>query len=138
MRFSRLETNVNMKDDTPDSNVDDVVVSHNEAIWESKQLFSQSFAKLLYQISLDYSYVRGVKDCYDQVRETNLHDFVNLPKYSHRKWVSTFHRQALTIIYFHTVILRSSTRPFLKPYCDSIRESLQRHLPIAYFYIENF
>lgn len=138
LRFSRLESSANLSPEGTDANVDDVVVSHNEAIWESKQLFSHSFAKLLYQVTLDYSYMRAVKDGYDQVRETNLHDLDNLPKYSSKKWVSTFHRQALTIIYFHTVILRSSNKPHLKLYCDSIKDSLKNYLPIAYFYIENF
>jgi hypothetical protein len=119
--------------------VDNVVSLHNEQIWESKQLFSYSFAKLLYKISHEYSFDKEGKEVMDQVRNSNLHDFDNLPKYSGKqKWVSTFHRQALTIIYFHTVILRSTAKTYLKEYCDTIRHSLSNYFPVAFFYIENF
>lgn len=45
MRFSRLESNAN-DEDYQDEEVGNIVSTHNEAIWESKQLFSHSFAKL--------------------------------------------------------------------------------------------
>ena len=138
MRFSRLESNVGLNDEVHDENVDSVVHGHNEAIWESKQLFSNSFAKFLYQISRDYSYEKETKDVFNDVRSTNLHDLDNLPKYSVAKWVSTYHRQVLTILYFHTVILRSSGKPFLKEYCETIKDSVSKYFPIASFYIENF
>jgi hypothetical protein len=140
VRFSRLESNVETHDDNDenDEDVNDVVTSHNEAIWESKQLFSNSFAKMLFEISNNYSFEREGKNVLDQSRSANLHDFNHLPKYSKHKWVSTFHRQALTILYFHTVILRSNAKPFFKEYCDTIRVALTDFFPVAFFYIENF
>jgi hypothetical protein len=115
------------------------VSSHNEMLWESKQLFSYSFSKLLFKISQEYSFDKEGKEVMELVRSSNLHDFDNLPKYSSKqKWVSTYHRQALTILYFHTVILRSTAKPYLKEYCDTIRHSLSNYFPVAFFYIENF
>jgi ubiquitin carboxyl-terminal hydrolase 9/24 len=111
-RFSRLESLVE-PDESNDQEVSEVVSSHNEAIWESKQLFSHSLAKLLYRISDEYSFNREGSNILDSVRQANLQDLEHLPK---DKWVSTFHRHALTILYFHTVILRSSTRPFYGEY----------------------
>jgi len=118
MRFSRLESIVE-GDEVNDEEVENVVSSHNEAIWENKQLFSYSLAKLLYKISDNYSFSKEEKEILESVRSTNLHDFEKLPKH---KWISTFHRQALTILYFHTVVLRSSNKPYLAEYCDTIRK----------------
>lgn len=115
IRFSRLESNVEHEEEN-DQEVDNVVSTHNEMLWESKQLFSNSFAKLMYEISSNYSYDKEGKDVMTQVRQCNLQNLANLPKYGKQKWVSTFHRQALTILYFHTVILRSNAKPFLKEY----------------------
>jgi len=61
MRFSRLESTVGMNNGIQDENVGNVVLSHNETIWEAKQLFSNSFAKFMYQISMDYSHEREGK-----------------------------------------------------------------------------
>ena len=137
MRFSRLES-IAGPEDGNDDDVDTVVSTHNEMIWESKQLFSHSLAKLCYLISKDYSFEKEGDDVLEQVRSANLHDFNHLPKYKKNRWVSTFHRQALTILYFHTVIIRSSSKPYLKEYCDTIREALTNFYPISFFYIENF
>ena len=115
-RFSRLESNVGHSDEGNDEEVDSVVSSHNEALWESKQLFSNSFAKLLFEISHDYSFDKEGKEVLEKVRQSNLHDFENLPKYSKNKWVSTYHRQSLTILYFHSVIIRANSKPYLKEY----------------------
>ena len=138
MRFSRLENNVEVLEEANDEDVDDVVSTHNEMLWESKQLFSFSFAKICYKISQDYKFDREGKDVLEQVRSSNLHDFDHLPRYGKHKWVSTFHRQALTILYFHTVLIRSNVKEYLKEYCDTIRNALANYYPIAFFYIENF
>ena len=134
VRFSRLESMV-PQEESNDKEVDNAISSHNEQIWETKQLFSSSLAKLLYKVTDEYAYNSEGKDIMESVRDSNLHDFDNLPK---GKWVSTFHRQAVTILYFHTAILRSSTKPFLAEYCEAIRNSLKNYFPIAFFYIENF
>ena len=134
VRYSRLESAV-PQEESNDKEVDHAISSHNEQIWETKQLFSSSLAKLLYKVTDEYSFSSEGKDVMESVRGTNLHDFDNLPKH---KWVSTFHRQAITILYFHTAILRSTTKPFLNEYCDTIRDALRNYFPIAFFYIENF
>ena len=54
MRISRLESNVN-EEDFQDDEVGNIVSVHNETLWESKQIFSTSFAKLWFQISKNYS-----------------------------------------------------------------------------------
>ena len=137
MRFSRLESNV-ANDNYHDTEVGDVVSNHNETLWESKQLFSYSFAKLCFQISNSYSYDKAGKDIMREVRSTNLHDFDHLPKSSKVKWLSTFHRQAITIIYFFTVILRSTAKPYFSEYWSTIRHALSNYYPISFFLIENF
>ena len=137
IRFSRLEStviNLNLHDEE----VGNVVSNHNEALWESKQLFSNSFARLCFQISNNYSYDKAGKDIMREVRSINLHDFERLPKSSKVKWISTFHRQAITILYFMTVILRSSSKPYFSEYWSTIRHSLTNYYPIAFFFIENF
>ena len=45
IRFSRLESSV-VNNEVRDKEVGNVISSHNETLWESKQLFSYSFAKL--------------------------------------------------------------------------------------------
>ena len=72
------------------------------------------------------------------VRSVNLHDFDRLPFSNEWEWISTFHRQALTILYFHTAIIRSSSKPYLAEYWSSIKHSLSLYYPISFFYIENF
>ena len=134
VRYSRLESIV-LQEESNDKEIDHAISSHNQQIWETKQLFSSSLAKVLYQITEKYGFKSEGKDVMESVRDTNLHDFDNLPKH---KWVSTFHRQAITILYFHTAILRSTNKPFLNEYCDTIRDALDNYFPIAFFYIENF
>mmetsp|Transcript_17544 Transcript_17544/g.20341 ORF Transcript_17544/g.20341 Transcript_17544/m.20341 type:complete len:117 (+) Transcript_17544:181-531(+) len=116
MRFSRLESTVK-NDGMYDPSVGNIVSVHNDSIWESKQLFSMSFARLMYQISYNYSFDKEGKDILKKIRSVNLHDFEELVATpSKSSWVPTFHRQALTILYFHTVLLRSNERPYLSEY----------------------
>lgn len=112
VRYSRLESLIQPEENN-DQEVNSVVTTHNEHLWETKQLFSYSFAKLMFQVTDEYSFNKDGKDILESVRSSNLHDLDNLPK---QPWISTFHRQALTILYFHTVILRSNTRPYYVEY----------------------